>query len=138
MPGDQRQRHAPVQLQSEVPPIGTILPCPPLRLLTPQPHLTIVPTLLVAEMCDCPGQDVASKTLLLHTMREYFRRGGLPRARRKAVLPRRLLQHVRPQVCRLQLAHHGELHFRPQRSVASRVLRLQGEYSLLSHHPPAQ
>ena len=82
-----------------------------------------------AEMCNCPGQDVAPEALLLHTMRKYFRRRRLPRTRRKALLSGGLLQHVRPQMCWMQFANSRELHLCPQRPVAPRMFRLQGEYS---------
>jgi len=77
-------------------------------------------------MRDCPGQDVASGPLLLRTMRQQVRRRRLPREERKGVLRQGLLQHVRAQVRGLQRAHHGELHLRPQRPVARRLLRVSG------------
>lgn len=77
-------------------------------------------------MRDGVGQDVASGPLLLRPVRQHLRRGRLPREGRKALLPQRLLQHVRPQVRRLQRPHHGQLHISSQRPVAPRMLRLQG------------
>lgn len=87
------------------------------------------------EMRDGAGHDLAPGALLLRPMREHVRRRRLPREGREAVLPRRLLQHVRAQVWRLQRAHHGQLHLRPQRTVAPGVLRLQGKYRPFSSLP---
>lgn len=83
-------------------------------------------------------EDLAHRALLLRAMRAAVRRGWLPRARREALLPRRLLRHVRAQVRRLQQAHHGELYLRAQHTVAPRLLRMQGQYLNLTPHRSLQ
>jgi len=77
-------------------------------------------------MRDSPGQNLASGPLLLRAMRKQVRRRRLPREERQGLLRQGLLQHVRAQVRGLQRAHHGELHLRPQRPVARRLLRVSG------------
>lgn len=79
-------------------------------------------------MRDGAGEDVAHGALLLRAVRPAVRGGRVPRARGQALLPRRLLRHVRAQVRRLQQAHHGELHLGAQHAVAPGLLRLQGAY----------
>ncbi|CAA9994663.1 unnamed protein product, partial [Nesidiocoris tenuis] len=71
------------------------------------------------------GEDLAHRTLLLRPVRQTIRRGGLPREGRPAILPRRLLRHVRPQMRRMQPPHHGKLCFRPVDPMARRLLRMQ-------------
>uniref|UniRef100_A0A8D8CMW4 (northern house mosquito) hypothetical protein n=1 Tax=Culex pipiens TaxID=7175 RepID=A0A8D8CMW4_CULPI len=71
-------------------------------------------------------EDLAHGALLLCPVRPAVWRGRVPRARRQAVLPQRLLRHVRAQVQRVQPGHHGELHFRAQQPVASGLFRVQG------------
>uniref|UniRef100_A0A8D8JD95 (northern house mosquito) hypothetical protein n=1 Tax=Culex pipiens TaxID=7175 RepID=A0A8D8JD95_CULPI len=76
-------------------------------------------------------EDLAHGALLLCPVRPAVWRGRIPRARRQAVLPQRLLRHVRAQVQRVQPGHHGELHFRAQQPVASGLFRVQGLPSAL-------
>lgn len=56
---------------------------------------------LFSEMRNRVGKNLAHGALLLRPVRQTVWRGGLPRARRKAVLPGGLLRHVRPEMRRM-------------------------------------
>lgn len=80
-----------------------------------------------AEMRDGPGQDMAHGTLFLRAVRQTVRRRRFPRTGRPAVLPGRLLRHVRPEMRGMLPAHNGELRVGPVHPMAFQLLRVPGK-----------
>jgi hypothetical protein len=89
--------------------------------------LYIYMCVLVLEMCDGLGEDMAHGTLFLRPMRQTIRRGRIPRAGGTPVLQGRLLRHVRSQVRWMHSANNRELRFGLIHSVAFKLFRLQGK-----------
>lgn len=76
------------------------------------------------EMRHSFGKNLAHGSLLLCSVRKTIWGRRFSRTRRKALLSRRLLRHVRPQMRCLQQSHHGKLYFRSEFTVAPGLLRL--------------
>lgn len=79
-------------------------------------------------MRNSSGKNLAHRTFLLCPVWPAIWWGWFPREGWQAILPQRLLRHVRAQVRRLQQAHHGELHLSTEHTMAPWLLRLQGQY----------
>lgn len=84
--------------------------------------------LMSTEMRDSAWEDVAHGAFLLRPMRATVWRGWLPWTGWQTVLSRGLFRHVRTEMWRMQQTYHGELHLSSEHTVASWLLRLQGQY----------